>query len=167
MESSQTRTIEQVFLGLVEKLKESCGFPVNCTCVEHDCPCHGLGFKEVHGKVAKLPMLREDCIGILIDAEQSQTLEDYCCMLCGWLDGQFVHDENCEPCQGRGWLPVTTVDALLEAGKPWYLGVRWNGVDWEASWGGLTVRRALNNADKTMALALALEAAEGIEVADA
>ena len=65
--------------------------------------CHGTG------QVVRFPMLRVPCRGEIIERRGTT-------IACG---------RSCVVCEGRGWVPVLTTDALLEAGKPYQLGVWW------------------------------------------
>lgn len=110
---AETRTVEQVVLGLAEipcdgafghgvkgEILERDPHPDNCA---HG--CHGTG--------RKFPMLRKPC----------EDSVEY-----GWEHSiENLAKHQCPRCRNRGWLPVTTTDALLEAGEPYQLGVFWNG----------------------------------------
>ena len=61
----------------------------------HEPACPG-GCKGT-GQVPRFPMLREPCVF------EDVSYPEY-----------RVHGQNCQ-CQGRGWVPVTTLEALLEA----------------------------------------------------
>lgn len=175
MSKADTRTVEQVVLGLalievpclectgtgtiVERIQTSEG-------EQYSCPaCRSTG------KVAKYPMLREPCPGVSsfdqVVLDNHNLLENYICAcghICTDMNGWLNHlsHPSCCTCQGRGWRPVTTTDALLEAAFTLCWSVTVNKV--VGNLGYLVILYTKepyprgHGVTKEMALALALEA---------
>ena len=112
-------------LKLCELEKEHCGFtgsrlPDTCTCPEHDCPCHALSFKEVHGRV---PLFDPKLVRVT----------------CGKRAyPKRIHpNAQCPKCFGRGYTPSTNPWAYVRAAWPLLVSKQWFILQ--------AIERALNN----------------------
>jgi hypothetical protein len=89
----------------VEKLAAA-PCPGTCPCCSESCndlPLRHCPNCQCQGTGALVWGLRMECDGAAL-ARDPTSLPEYCCLVCGWLTGKFIHADDCEPCQGRGWV---------------------------------------------------------------
>ena len=115
-------TLKDCLWAIAKAERTSCGWTQQsshiydrCWCAEADCPCHSLSFVEVHGRVPRLPELREVCQRCSGTGEWS------------YFTSTATNPEICMACHGNGFVPrdKTWEDAWLwirvlgEAMKDW------------------------------------------------
>ena len=151
-----TLTNADLLLQIVAAKKISCGYNgdlfTRCSCEEGDCPCHSIGFKEVHGKVPILDpkLMRLPCIG----------QHPYPCYIPN------RHEHVCEDCQGRTWVPnpdawdmkkaLHLADFDLSEGNAYRINMPWGAGCWKR---GLQPSEPVWDADPKRARLLAVAAA--------
>ena len=115
----RTDTVEMNHAERVEWLAER----------EAQCPCNGnVGNC---GGICRVCVSKE-CCGAMGQVPTFPMLRGPCPGERGFPYIQWHHraemDNNyiAQCCQGRGWVPVTTTDALLEAGRPYGISLVWN-----------------------------------------
>jgi len=114
MTEQATLAPEQAVLALAEAVCLWCkGFHIAGTYLDRTLesggvPCAYCRDADNEPTGARFNTLRVECIGVLIQTENTE--QEYCCERCGWLDGSFIHAEDCEPCDGRGWSPIAWTD---------------------------------------------------------
>lgn len=180
----EDRTVEQVVLKLAERMVPCPGVPNEPgegiqgggkTCeggmlynlddtINGQCDiCHGTG------KVAKFPMLRELWYEPHTHIKSFDPYADHDRHKSIIVDSKSPDiAARCAANRSRGWHPVTTTEALLEAGKPHDILVGWDSQ--LNMWGANTSNPPSlpqYDTDKRMALALALEAVQEQEASDA
>ena len=100
-------TNTELLRRIVMTERVSCGYnggpSTRCSCEEGDCPCHSLGFREVHGRVLTLSpdSMRRTCPCI------AKPAAEYLTQTCDGCrrTGVTFHGDNCLNCGGQGWIP--------------------------------------------------------------
>lgn len=151
--TTDTRRLAEIVLGLA-MLEDDCPAPWRNPETREPAPhpdacgiCHGTG------KVARFPMLRE----VLGQGGFDHSLD---CQEMGRCNTAYAALEG--DCDGRGWLPVVTTDALQEA--VWSADcviIRWSPGHVVLLQGGYYGREVVGDGQTDgIALARALEAAQ-------
>lgn len=103
----ESLTNPELLLIIVTAEKISCGYDgdlfTRCSCEEGDCPCHSIGFKEVHGKVPILSpeLMRQPC-------------DCWCHKTRDRANGQAC-ENSCWRCKDRLWFPIHDPWAMKKA----------------------------------------------------